>query len=117
MKTLALSIAALLLTAAPAAFAAPPAGVAVPRTPPPSRVVVVKKPMSRAEVKAVQIENRIDRLERELAKTRRSRTRSSFQKQRRLEIEIAELKRDLRQLRAPQYARYQRGHGPNDWRR
>jgi len=108
MKTIALSIAALLLTAAPAAFAAPPAGVGVVRAPPASRTVVVKKPMSRAEVKAAQLETRIDRLERELAQARRRGGRANLQKQRRLQQEIAELKRDLREVRSPRYARYHR---------
>lgn len=121
MKTLALSLATLLLTVAPAAFAAAPAGYGVVSRAP-ARVVVVKKPVRYAKPAPAQreinrLERRIDTLERELARTRRYGGRASLVKQRRLRAEIAETKRDLREIRTARYAR----RGPNarrdDWRR
>ena len=110
MKTLITSLAALLLTAAPAAFAAPPSGQAIrssPVTAPAARPAaqvstrpqqVAKAPVAKkVTLSPSQLERRLDQLERELAKVKRSRNlRTKVQQQRVLEREIAQVERDLR---------------------
>ncbi len=109
MKTLSTSLLALFLTAAPAAFAAPPSGVGVvraspvsapaarpaaqisPRPQPVARVVSTKATLSPA-----QLERRLGQLERQLAAVGRSKSRNRLEQRRELEREIARVERDLR---------------------